>query len=159
MGARTYNLDVKMILDDGKFANTSSRQGRIGGISETASEIDLGGGFGLSDNPRSDLQVIIDLTGIDISSNDEVYRLLIQGSNDVNFASGVENLAVKEWGAPAVLPGAGGVGATPVVGRYEIGFTNEQADRIFRYIRAYWVVAGTTPSIQGSVWLAQKPGR
>ena len=78
-----------------------------------------------------------------------------QGSNSPTFASGIENLAVMDLGNTAVRLGGAG---TSLIGGYEVGFTNEQADVIYRYIRLFTVVAGTSPSINYNAFLAPESG-
>jgi hypothetical protein len=84
--------------------------------------------------------VVIDVSAIEIASNDEEYDILLQGSNSATFASGIENLAQMNLGATEVRQGSAGDSLT---GRYLMPFVNIQADITYRYVRLYTVVAGT----------------
>lgn len=92
---------------------------------------------------------VIDVTALTVGA-DNVYDIVIQGSDSSTFASGIENLAVLNLGNTAVR--AGGA-QTSTVGRYELPFTNEQNGNTYAYIRAYTRVAGTTPSVNYSAYV------
>ena len=101
--------------------------------------------------------VIVDVTAIEIASNDEEFDILIQGSNSATFASGIQNLAQLNLGATEVRQGGA---LDSVVGRYEVLFTNQQADVTYRYLRAYTVVAGAIATgINYTAWVAPMPGQ
>lgn len=145
MGARVYTFDALTLLKDAG-AITASAAAQVGG---QAKVLDMGAG-------RFDGTVVVDVMAIDISSADEIYDIIIQGSNSSSFASGIENLAQLNLAATAVRDGGG---QNSVVGRYEIGVTNEQADTVYRYVRAYTKAAGTTPSINYTAYLSTDAGR
>ena len=84
--------------------------------------------------------LVIDVTAIEIASNDERFLIHVQGSDSPTFASGVQNLATLELAALGVRTGDAGVS---LVGRYELQFVNEQAGLTYSYIRAYTVATGT----------------
>lgn len=112
-----------------------------------AAIIDLGSG-------RCDFSVIAEVTALDISSTDESYDLIVQGSNSSTFASGIEELARYRLGATATRAGA----QSSVVGRYEIDCSNESpvnGTTEYRYCRVLLVVAGTTPSITLGMWITR----
>lgn len=145
MGSRTYTFDaLTQLKDAGAVAASAAAQ-----VASVAKILDMGAG-------RFDGTVVVDVSAIDISSNDEIYDIVIQGSNSASFASGIENLAQINLAASAVRDGGG---QNSTIGRYEIGVTNEQADVIYRYIRAYTKVAGTTPSINYTAFLSNDAGR
>lgn len=87
---------------------------------------------------------VIDITAIDIASGDETYSLRLEGSNSSSFASGVVTLA-------ATLVGKGSAivtnGADQQTGRIMLPFRNDKLGTVYRYLRAYTDVTGTTPSI------------
>jgi hypothetical protein len=145
MGSRTYTFDaLTQLKDAGAVAASAAAQ-----VASVAKILDMGAG-------RFDGTVVVDVSAIDVSSADEIYDIIIQGSNSASFASGVENLAQLNLAAAAVRDGGGQVST---VGRYELGVTNEQADVIYRYVRAYTKVAGTTPSINYTAFLSTDAGR
>lgn len=84
--------------------------------------------------------MVIDVSAIEIASNDELYRIIVQGSTSATFASGIETLAELTLGATEVRPGAA---IDSVTGRYLIPFVNMQAGVVYPYLRVYTDVAGT----------------
>jgi hypothetical protein len=143
MGSRSYNFDIQTLLKDAG-AITASAAAQVSGAAQI---LDMGAA-------RFEAMAVVDVTALDISSADESYRILIQGSNSASFASGIQNLANADLGATAARPGGA---ADSLVGRYELMVTNEQADVTYRYIRAYTVVGGTTPSINYTAFLSLLP--
>ena len=103
---------------------------------------------------RVDGCVVVDVSAIKTSANDEKYDLIIQGSNSATFASGIQNLASYDLGAAAVRDGSGDVAS--VVGRYEVPTQNAQGGTEYKYMRARMVVSGTAPSITVTAHLAMK---
>lgn len=82
---------------------------------------------------------VIDVTAIEIASNDEVYKISVQGSNSSTFASGIVDLAELSLGALEVIGGD----TDSTTGRYEMPFSNRQNETYYRYIRCYTDVGGT----------------
>lgn len=94
---------------------------------------------------------VVDVSAIEIASNDERYVLVMQGSTSATFASDVQNLAALELGAAAVRSG-GAIAST--VGRYELPFINEQNGVTYPYIRIYTDVSGTIATgINYAAWV------
>jgi hypothetical protein len=146
MGLRAYNYDKEMLLKDaGLIAASAAAQ-----VASAAKVLDLG-------QARFEGVAIIDVTAIEIASNDEEYDIIIQGSSVSNFASNVQNLAQLNLGATEVRQGGA---IDSLTGRYELPFVNEQADVTYRYIRAYVVVDGAVATgINFTAWVAPFPGR
>lgn len=144
MGSRNYTFDALLQLKDAG-AVTANGGAQVGG---QAKILDMGAG-------RFDGTAVVNVSAITTGA-DNAYDLIIQGSNSPSFASGVENLAQINLGNTAARDGGA---QTSVPGMYEIGVTNEQADVIYRYVRAYVRVAGTTPSINFTAFLSNDPGR
>lgn len=141
MGQRVYNQDLELILADGAAAMTAD------GITQVASanvSKKLGPG-------RFEGVLIVDVSAIDVASADEVYHLLLQGSND-SFST-KETVAQYSLGASAARPGAP---VASVIGRYEIPFTTEQHDTVYSDVRLYVDLAGTSPSITFKAWIAER---
>lgn len=130
MGARVYNQDLELVFKDAGLVGADAAA-TVGG---NAKIIDVG------DRTRFEAVMIVDVSAIEIASNDELYHIIIQGSSSSSFASDIENLAMLSLGATEVRPGGGKDSA---IGRYEVPFVNEQADALYRYIRIYTDVAGT----------------
>jgi hypothetical protein len=132
MGQRIYNFDAEMLLKDAGLV-AASAAALVGGVAQI---LDVGVG-------RFEGVVVLDASAIEIASNDENYLVIVQGSASATFATGVENLAMLDFGALEARKGF--VAAThtdSLAGRYEIPFTNEQNDIRYRYVRLYTVVVG-----------------
>jgi len=82
--------------------------------------------------------LIIDVTALEIASNDEIYVIALQGSSSATFASDIETLAILELGAAEVV----GAGQDSEVGRYTVPFRNEKNGTIYPYVRVYTDVDG-----------------
>lgn len=82
---------------------------------------------------------VVDSSAIDLVTGDETYRVVIQGSTTINFAS------VKELASRSVTAN----------GRTEIPFNNEDAGLYYRYIRAFIDVGGTTPSVNSTIFVGK----
>lgn len=116
-----------VMKDSGQVAASAA-----GTVSSAAKIANVGEG-------RVDARLVLDVTAIEIASNDELYSVAIQGSTSSTFASGIEELAVINLGAAEVI--GGDIDST--VGRYEVFFSNEKAGVIYPYLRVYTTVDGT----------------
>jgi hypothetical protein len=173
MGDRTYSYDANACLSDGAAAQTASGYAQCTGVDGI---VDLGGNQlvtitlpSIADSStitpqqaRIDAVCVIDVTAIDIASGNETYRLCVVGSNDPAFGSGKVNcLGEMEIGKGASLGFANGqdAPAVPAIGgnRYEVPFTNEQANVKYQFVKLYLVISGTTPSITFKAWVAVLP--
>jgi hypothetical protein len=100
---------------------------------------------------RFEGKAIIDVSAIEIASNDEVYKISIQGSSSASFASDIVDLGILELGALEVI--GGDVDST--TGRYILPFSNEKNGVYYRYIRGYVDVTGTIATgINFTAWVA-----
>jgi len=123
-----------MILKDAGLVSASG-YAAVGGFTQT---IDLG-----SAASNFSGVAVIDVDAIEIASNDELYTLMIVGSNTADFSGAKQVLASLPLGATEVRP----VGAVDsFIGRYEMPFVNSQAGQIYRYLRVYTLVAGSIAS-------------
>jgi hypothetical protein len=159
MGDRTYAFDATMQLSDGgQYTATGFAQ-----FAGADALIDLGGNQGVTptQQARIDAMCVIDVTTLDAATTDEAYRLMILGSNDPLFAAGAAQVLAEIELAGGVLsvlgPGAAGVTKTAVVGRYELPFTNEQANVKYQYLKMFHVLTGTTPIINYEAFVAVLP--
>lgn len=142
MGQRIYNQDAELILADGAAAMTAS------GVTQVASanvSKKLGPG-------RFEGVLIVDVSAIKISANDELYTLLLQGSSASAFST-FETLVALDLGATEVRAG-GAIDST--IGRYELPFCTEQDSTVYDWIRLYCVTAGTSETITFKAWIAEK---
>jgi len=137
----TPDMNTEM-KDAGLVASSAAAE-----VDSAAKILDLGAA------KRIDGRLIVDVSAIEIASNDEVYDIVVQGSNSATFASGIENLGALNLGATEVRDGGA---QDSVTGRYELHFTNDTpGGGIFRYLRVYTVVAGSIATgINYTAWLA-----
>lgn len=96
----------------------------------------------------------------DQASGDERYDVYLLGSNDTNWANGnVEQLSMQSFGAVKSIATILGASPTiPTVGPAgEVNImpvTNFKSGIVYRYLRAYVVIAGTTPTMTVDSWLS-----
>jgi hypothetical protein len=84
--------------------------------------------------------MITDVTAIEIASNDELYKISLQGSDNSDFSTGDEvDLAEMTLGAAEVIGGD----QDSTTGRYKVPFTTEKNGTVYPYVRLYTDVDGT----------------
>jgi hypothetical protein len=145
MGAKNrpaFTFDSLLELQD-------SAHGVIGAsaaatVDSAAQVIDIGTGFFLG-------AAVIDVSAIEIASNDEAYAIIIEGAQEVAMDTTLVPLARLDVGAlEAIPPGSSHFLVDSSIGRYVLYFSNERDGVFNRYIRAYTVVAGTIAT--GIAW-------
>jgi hypothetical protein len=104
--------------------------------------IDLGGG-GQDFTPVTWFDMIVDVTAIEVASGDEVYTIILEGSDDPAFASTIEALAILQLGAAAAATFLGNADVNSDIGRYVCRAGNLRNEHTYRYLRITTVVAGT----------------
>lgn len=129
MGSRTFSFDAELQMKDAGLVASSA----AATVDGDAKILDVG-------DARLDAVLIVDVSAIEIASDNEEYDIILQGSSSATFASDIQNLAQMNLGATEVRQGGA---IDSVAGRYEMPFTNEQADVRYQYLRLYTVVAGT----------------
>lgn len=120
--------DTKLELKDAGLV-AADVEGKVGGVAQI---LDVG-------DAECKGHLIIDVTVIEIASNDELYKISLQGSSKSDFADTYEDLVILELGANEVLAGD----QDSTIGRYKIPFTNERNGTVYRYLRSYTDVNGT----------------
>ena len=114
----------------------------VGMVDSVAKIVDLGAG-------KCHGNLVVDVTAIEILSNDEIYDILLQGSSSATFASSITTLARLRLGAKEILQGSADVDSA--AGRFRVPFTNEDVKGTkYKYARLYCNVAGNigaSPSI------------
>lgn len=105
----------------------------------------------------------LDVSAMFVTTGDEYYRFLLQGSNDASFGNGnVATLAFAEFNsasANALVPTITGAFPTvPPAGKAgwirAVPFTNYIGGGfVLEYLKLYLVTGGTTPSITVSAWI------
>jgi len=135
MATRTFDraYDTNFLMKDAGLVAASA----AATVSSAAKEVDLGSATALFRGCA-----IIDVSAIEIASNDELYEILVEGGTVSGFGSGtIAALGRLHLGALEVLTGAEATDSA--VGRFKIYFDNERAGTYLRYIRLYTVVSGT----------------
>jgi len=122
--------DLGFRLEDGSAGFTVTAAGALGA---TAQIVDFGAG-------TMHGEMVVDVTAIEIASNNEYYDLQLQGSTSSSFAGTITALAELKLGANEVLVGD----QDSAIGRYRIPFCNETPDGTkYRYGRVYCSVGGS----------------
>ncbi len=98
-------------------------------------------------------KMVIDVSALEIASDNELYRIKLQGSAAHDFSSKVEDLAILELGAKEVL--GGDQDSEP--GRYVLAFSNAKGLYVWPYVRLYTDVSGSVASgIDFSAYLTRE---
>lgn len=135
-----YTFDANLQLKDaGLIAASAAWQ-----VASVDKILDLG--LGLVEG-----NLVIDVTAIEIASNDELYILGFQLSNSATFASGIVESASLTLGALEVIGGD----TDSAVGRYILKIRNELNGTIYRYARGFTTMSGTIATgLNHSAYLA-----
>lgn len=134
-----YDVDLEM-KDAGLVAASTAAT-----VDDVAKIIDLGTG-------TVNARIIIDVSAIEIATNDEKYDICVQLSSKSDFADTIETPVKLELGASETLLGD----QDSTVGRYEIFFSNVYNGTYYQYARLYTVVAGTIATgINYSAYMAK----
>jgi hypothetical protein len=105
--------------------------GLVASTTTESTILDLGAGL-------VDGYLVLDVSAVEVASNDEIYLVCLEGSNVAAMTSGSVTLAQIELGN-ATAPADADTGT----GRFVVPFRNEQNGTIYRYVRIYTEVAGT----------------
>lgn len=152
-----FIYDADLLLEDSldsagaTSAIVASQEGKV---LDVAKIIDLGDGL-------CEGYMIVDIDGILCSAADVLYEIYLQGAQSATFATAglVRNLAMLELGAGELLTnGTATTGDQGAAGdRYVVPFRNEINGVIYRYVRAYQLIAnGTGETITDTIWLTKK---
>jgi hypothetical protein len=149
---RTYSYDANNTLSDNAAAYTASGYLQAYGADGV---VDLGGNQGTSpvQQARIDAMAIFDVTAITVSGT-QTYQIDILLCNDPAFGSSVVNAGGIQLGKGTSLRNA--LSSDSVIGRYEVGFTNQVAGTIYQYAKAY-LTGANTPSISIFSFIAVLP--
>lgn len=165
---RTYSFDANMLVSDNAAAYVASGYLQVAGADAI---LDLGGNQGVTitlpaiddtatytpQQARIDAMLVLDITALDITSGNETYQIDVMVSNDPNFAAAnVICAAGIQFGKGASLRGAVAQ-KDSVIGRIELGFTNNIAGSIYEFMKVYLTTGGTTPSVNISGFVAVLP--
>lgn len=127
---RTFTFDANLEFKDAGLVAADA----AATVDSAAKIVDLGTGFWQGN-------MVIDITAIEIDTNNERYDIGVQLSNSAAFASGIVQGPILAVGALETLIGAD---TDSTVGRYVLPFHNEGVDgATYRYARIYTNVTGT----------------
>ena len=130
----TYD-DAASLKDAGLVASTTTE----------TTILDLGDGL-------FDGFLVLDVSAVEVASNDEIYLVCLEGSTVSGMGSGSVCLAQIELGnatAPA--------DADTSTGRFVVPVRNEQNGTLYRYVRIYTEVAGNVATgINFAAFLAKR---
>lgn len=136
------NLYSQFTYDD---ATSLKDAGLVASTTTETTILDLGDGL-------FDGFLVLDVSAVEVASNDEIYLVCLEGSTVSGMASGSVCLAQIELGnatAPA--------DADTSTGRFAVPIRNEQNGVLYRYVRIYTEVAGTIATgISFSAFLAKR---
>ena len=131
----TFTFDAAAQLQDAGAVTSAAAGTRI---------LDLGPGTGFRCG-----MIVIDISAMDITSTDEIYDIIVQGSASSTFATagGIVELATLSVGAKG--PKRSDSDRDDAVGRRHLMYCNvDETGTSYRYLRLYIAVgASTTPSI------------
>lgn len=106
-----------------------------------------------------DADLVLDVTALEVDSNNESYEIIVQGSSDADFgtAANIVPLASMTLGDHASTRlGVMTLGADDTTGRYIVPVRNERNGTTYRYLRLTYVVVGTIATgINFTAWLAK----
>ena len=132
--------DSELLLEAGTTARTADGNGSAG-------ILDLGSG-------QYDGMVVIDISAIKITANDELYEIILEGSDSASHASGISEICRYHFGPNEVLNGNTDTDST--TGRYYVPFTTWQNAATKRYVRLRYEISGTSPSITFKAFIGSK---
>ena len=109
-----------------------------------------------------DAFAVIDVTALEIDSNNESYEVVIQGSSDADFGTAANicplaSITLGDKLATRLASGVLALGTDGTIGRYALPFRNEQNGTTYRYIRLKTIVVGTIATgINYSAFVAKR---
>ena len=143
----TFIPDAQTFLADFASPVTASGNMEVGGVDQIL-DLRLGADVPPHEEVRTKFDVIAALSGVDTTNADETYEIIIEGSNDATFGTGVVTLLQQ--------PGLT-VSADEGSVMEQWAGENQLNETLFRYIRGRFVLGGTTPAIQeGLVYLTKR---
>lgn len=86
--------------------------------------------------------MILDVTALEIASDDEIYDIVVQGSSDSDFGTDTNIVELAAMNLSAAEVKRTDCNKDDSTGRFKIYFDNENDGTFCRYLRLYTVVAG-----------------
>ena len=147
--------DAELVLEDSldtdgvAAAITSSAAGSVLGVAQV---IDLGDGL-------AEGYMIVDVDAI-VVGTDALYAITLQGNNDGDFANATtyDLVQINIGAGESLFNATAGNDAGSAGSRLIVPFRNEQDGTVYRYVRVYQTLSGSsdTPSITDTIWLSIK---
>lgn len=125
----TFDSDLEF-KDAGLVAASAAAQ-----VDSAARVIDVGDGLFRG-------CMIIDVSALEIASNNEIYDIVIQGSSDEDFGTDTNIVELAALNLSAAEEKRTDCNKDDSAGRYKIYFDNENDGVYYRYLRVYTAVAG-----------------
>lgn len=146
--SHSYIRDINLLAKDAGAVTSTG----VGTVAGEAKVIDLQGSYATG-------RLIVLVDAIEVASNNELFDLRLEASNDETFATGVYVLARLHLGAAEVT----GETIDTVTGLHVVPFANvvwtTDGDRALRYLRVRHVVSGTVSTgIDYSAWIVSEFG-
>ena len=142
MGNITKTYDHSLLLNDGGSITASA----AALVDSAAKVLDLGLGLVEGD-------IMVDVSELDVDSNNEIVTIGVQISDSATFASGIYQVASLALGDASPLAGD----TDMTTGRYVIPFNNLIGNGVTkRYLRLYFTIAGTVAGFDCTAYLAKK---
>ena len=136
----TFDADLEF-KDAGLIAASAAAQ-----VDSAAQIIDVGNGLFKG-------RMIIDVSALEIASNDEIYDIVVQGSSDSDFGTDTNIVELCQLNLSAAEVKRTDCNKDDTTGRYKLYFDNENDGTYYRYARVYTVVAGTVATgINYTAW-------
>lgn len=121
-------------------ADAAAQVGGSDQVLDLAADDTVDGSPSESDGSRIDGTVIVEVSAIELGSSDEIYRIVAQVSDTIDFSGQIKNVGILELADTVVASGGADDGE---VGHYEFGITNEVNGVAFRFLRLFTDVTGT----------------
>ena len=96
--------------------------------------------------------MIIDVSAMLLTDNDEIYDIVVQGSSDSDFGTDTNIVELAAINLSPAEVKRTDCNKDDAVGRYKLYFDNENNGTYYQYLRLYTVVAGTTTSVTYSAF-------
>jgi len=126
----TFDADLEF-KDAGLVASSAAAQ-----VDSSDKIVDLGTGLFRG-------CMIIDVSALEIASNNEIYDIIVQLSSDSDFGTAGNIVEAAQLNLSASEVKRSDSDADNSTGRYKIYFDNEFDGTYYRYARVYTVVTGT----------------
>ena len=97
--------------------------------------------------------MILDVSALEIASNNEIYDIVIQGSSDSDFGTDTNICELAQLNLSAAEVKRTDCNKDDSTGRFKLYFDNENDGTNYRYLRVYTVVGGTVATgINYTAW-------